>query len=111
MKLFFPKSRRDGTLSPLLKGGGGIPPGVCRKVPSLRDSSEEGSHRRLKPTVNKVLSLRDWAHIFTEGELDKKKQFAFFAHSFFRHACILKGVQNETTSMKATDETPKGRMK
>ena len=68
-------------ISPLLKGGGGlyappkdgeIPTGICppaegaysRNVPSLRDLVRRLPCRRLKPTVNKISSLRDWIHYF-----------------------------------------------
>ena len=46
---------RRNTATPFQKGA---------QVSSLRDFSEGGRYRRLKPTVNKVLSLRDWAHRF-----------------------------------------------
>jgi len=68
----FEKSRRDNTL--LTVGFNlrqhdiyhQVPQGrhFSRQVSSLRDLVEEHPYRRLKPTVNKVLSQRDWAHIF-----------------------------------------------
>jgi len=66
------KSRRDDTL--LTVGFNlrerdtyyQVPQGrhVTHQVSSLRDLVGGRLYRRLKPTVNKVLSLRDWAHLF-----------------------------------------------
>jgi len=39
----------------------------ARQVSSLRDLVEGHLYRRLKPTVNKVLSLRDWVHFVGKG--------------------------------------------
>ena len=68
----FRKSRRDNTLLTVgfnLRQDGThhqVPQGrhFAQQVSSLRDLVEGRPYRRLKPTVNKVLSLRDWAHSF-----------------------------------------------
>ena len=70
----FGKSRRDNTLLTVgfnLRQDGThhqVPQGrhFAYQVSSLRDLVGGTPYRRLKPTVNKVLSLRDWAHFFVK---------------------------------------------
>ena len=72
-----PQGRHVATVCAPPKDGE-IPSGVfplaegaySRNVPSLRDLVRRCSCRRLKPTVNKVSSLRDWVHYF--GKCSKK---------------------------------------
>ena len=67
---FVGKSRRDNTLLTVgfnLRQYGTyhqVPQGrhFSRQVSSLRDFIGRGPFRRLKPTVNKVLSLRDFSN-------------------------------------------------
>jgi len=73
------KSRRDNTLLTVgfnLRQYGiyhRVPQGwhFLRQVSSLRDLVEERLPRRLKPTVNKVLSLRDWGHVFGKCSIER----------------------------------------